>query len=286
MNNVYRIYSSAKLNLGLQVIGRNQDGTHLLNTIFCKISLYDVLNLEVTTHSNEIVPLKPWANAWDYKNDLIYKAAKLLQDVSGCSYGVKFTIQKNIPVGAGLGGGSSDAASILQCLNVLWKLYYSREQLLQLACQLGDDVSSFLYSGATLYRNFQHTPIKLPNCYFLLIVPKKALNTKEIFDQVRVHQNIFSAPVSSNILYLRQINDLLPYAVKASKNLAFIIKKLHKINVDVKMTGSGSVLYIQFNTRESAVNYAKNLAKILRGNYNFLKVVKRIDFSTIICTDV
>lgn len=286
MSNVYKIFSPAKLNLGLQVIGRNQEGAHLLNTIFCKISLYDVINLDVTTNSKEIVPLNRWDNAWDYKSDLLYKAAKLLQDVSGCSYGVKFTIQKNIPVGAGLGGGSSDAASVLHCLNILWKLYYSREQLLQLACQLGDDVSSFLYSGATLYRNFQHTPIKIPNDYFLLIIPKDSLNTKEIFDQVRFHRNIFSAPVSSNILYLRQINDLLPYAVKASKNLEFIIHKLHKINVDVKMTGSGSVLYITFHTRESAVNCAKNLAKILRGNYNFLKVVKRIDFSTVICTDV
>jgi 4-diphosphocytidyl-2-C-methyl-D-erythritol kinase len=279
----YRVYSPAKLNLGLQIIGRNQAGMHILNSIFSKISLYDVIDLYITYDDSRILPLDECKLDWAYEEDLIYKAALCLQKYSNVQFGLKFIIRKNIPVGAGLGGGSSNAATVLYYLNILWKLFYSKEILINIAKNLGDDVSFFLQDSSSVYYNFQHSKIRLPKSYFVLIIPKTPLSTKIVFDEVRAKTKQFASKISLSELYTLKNNDLLYYAKILNGNLRDIVDKADKYRISLKMTGSGAVLYLPCKTRELAEFNAKILAKILFGFYNSLKVVKGIEKNPLKC---
>ncbi len=276
-NMSYRVYSPAKLNLGLQIIGRNSAGLHILNSIFSKISLYDIIDLDIQYHHTNIMPLANWHLPWHYQEDLVYKAALCLQQYSKVKFGLKFKIKKNIPVGSGLGGGSSNAATTLYYLNILWQLFYPQEVLIQLAQTLGEDVSFFLYNSSSLYYNFIHHKVKLPHSYFVLVIPKKPINTKMLFDVVRAQQSCFKAQLTCSELYVRKNNDLLEYAKNINDNVHNIIKKANKYGINLSMTGSGSVLYLSCNNMVSAGFYTKILAKILFGFYNSIKVVRGIE---------
>ncbi len=280
---VYRVYSPAKLNLGLQVLGRNQAGMHVLNSVFSKINLYDVIDLHITYNDSRILPLQEWKLDWDYEDDLVYKAALCLQKYSKAQFGLRFIVRKNIPVGAGLGGGSSNAATVLYYLNILWKLFYPKEILIKLAKKLGDDVSFFLYDSSSLYCNFQHTKIVLPKSYFVLVIPKTSLSTKSVFDEVRARKNQFAPKISLSELYILKNNDLLHYAKILNDNLKDIVDKAGKHKINLRMTGTGAVLYLPCKTRELAEFNAKILAKILFGFYNSLEVVKGIEKNPLRC---
>ncbi|MCX5992659.1 MAG: 4-(cytidine 5'-diphospho)-2-C-methyl-D-erythritol kinase, partial [Chloroflexi bacterium] len=134
----------AKVNLVLEVLGRRADGYHEIASVMQTVSLYDVLTLEPASHIklNFSLPGLP-----DHAN-IILKAAEALGKFAGCSKGALIGLEKNIPVGAGLGGGSSDAAAVLRGLNRLWQLELNMEQLAAIGAGLGSDVPFFIYGGA------------------------------------------------------------------------------------------------------------------------------------------
>ena len=138
----HSVLSPAKLNLGLKVIGKRPDGYHLLKSVFCLIDLYDKIDIQITLNGK--VSLIEHQQAWFYQKDLAYKAAILLQEYSGCTKGANIKIKKVIPSGAGMGGGSSNAATVLIILNHLWETGLTTDELLGLGAQLGADVPFFI----------------------------------------------------------------------------------------------------------------------------------------------
>lgn len=141
---ILRSNAYAKINWDLYVLGRRPDGFHELDTIMVNVSLHDVLDFELadTISMSCSDPSLPTDDS-----NLVMKAAKLLAKASGYSGGARIFLQKNIPSGGGMGGGSSDAACALQTLNTLWNLNWSKERMQPLAAELGSDVAFFLYGG-------------------------------------------------------------------------------------------------------------------------------------------
>ena len=159
----------AKLNLFLHVTGRRQDGYHLLQTVFRFLDFSDQLSFSVRA-DGIIKLLNPIAGVPEDK-DLCVRAAKLLKQKTGAPQGVDIFLQKQIPMGGGLGGGSSDAATTLLALNQLWELNLNREQLLELGLQLGADVPVFIFGQNAFAEGIGEklVPIKLPPAWYLVL---------------------------------------------------------------------------------------------------------------------
>ena len=183
MNSPSRLHlpAPAKLNLFLHVTGRRADGLHLLETVFQFIDLEDHVTLELDPSGHIGRTHDPEGFSAD--DDLTLRAARALKEATGCPLGVRVTLDKQIPMGAGLGGGSSDAATVLLGLNQLWQLGLSRERLIDIARPLGADVPIFVY-GQNAYATgigdiFE--PISLPDRWFVLFMPNVHVATAGIF---------------------------------------------------------------------------------------------------------
>lgn len=269
--------SPAKLNLGLKIVGKRPDGYHLLRTIFCLIDLFDELQIQVT-HNGKI-SLIDHNQVWPYHTDLSYKAAKLLQTLSNTSYGANIKQIKTIPSGSGLGGGSSNAATVLCVLNNLWRLNLSKDQLIKIGANLGADVPFFIHgrNAAAGGIGETFTDLTLPQQYFVLICPKFHIATKKVFNQFEyIPQNIH---INNNDLLDTLENDLLPSAIVVEPELSTILKQL-QIFGKVAMTGSGSALYLRFYEQAQATSVAEKIAEISKSKYNAY-LVKSLDLSPI-----
>ncbi len=171
----------AKLNLFLHVTGRRADGYHLLQTVFQFIDQCDRLSFEI--RGDGLVRRVTDLAGVRSENDLAVRAATLLQQRAGCSLGADIHIEKNLPMGGGLGGGSSDAATTLHALNTLWGLDLPRNVLLELALQLGADVPVFVAGHAAWAEGVGEvlTPVELAEPWYVVIAPPCQVNTAEIF---------------------------------------------------------------------------------------------------------
>jgi len=170
----------AKLNLFLQVVGRRPDGYHELRTAFVPIDLADTLDFELL-EDGRIERRGDLTGPVD--DDLAVRAARLLQREAGCGLGVRIDLEKRIPTGGGLGGGSSDAATTLLALNRLWRLNWSRERLAPLALRLGADVPFFLQPGPCLAEGVGErlSPLAIRPRWCAVIHPQVHVSTAEIF---------------------------------------------------------------------------------------------------------
>lgn len=171
----------AKLNLFLHITGQREDGYHLLQTAFQFIDRCDQLEFELND-SGEVTLLTPIEGVND-KDNLIVRAAKLLMQQAGIQQGVAISLQKILPMGGGLGGGSSNAATTLVALNYLWDAGLSIQQLAQLGLQLGADVPVFIHGTAAWAEGVgeEITPISVDEPWFVVIVPDCHVSTAEIF---------------------------------------------------------------------------------------------------------
>ncbi len=191
LNNEWVVWAPAKVNLYLEVLGKRADGYHELNTLMMSLNLYDTIRFR--EEESEVITLRctnPTLSTG--KDNLIIKAAKLLQLHTGCTRGISIHLEKRIPMGAGLGGGSSDAATTLTTLNRLWQLNLNHEQLNQLAAQLGSDVPFFLTSNAgwCTGRGEIVQPLTCPRPFwYVLICPHFGLSTAEVYGQLQVPRN-------------------------------------------------------------------------------------------------
>ena len=168
-NKSLELSAPAKLNLFLHVVGRREDGYHLLESIFVLIDLCDTIKLSVRTDGriNRLGDV-----IGDPNKDLCVKAASLLKSHTGCSFGADIDVIKRIPAGAGMGGGSSDAATTLMGLNALWNLHLSCSELMTLGTKLGADVPFFLLGTNAWVEGIGEklTPIDLPAMQFLSLI--------------------------------------------------------------------------------------------------------------------
>ena len=256
--------SPAKLNLGLKIVGKRSDGYHFLKSIFCLIDLYDRIDIQIT--DNGKISLVEHQQAWFYQKDLAYRAAKLLQEYAFCRMGANIRIKKVIPSGAGMGGGSSNAATVLLALNELWQLNLSTKELLTLGLKLGADVPFFILGKNSLVGGIGEVlePISLPEIYFVIIKPDFHVPTREVFSNLAADFSFSIAEkISLEELISKKENDLTPAVKKIFPQINTIFSELEQYGNPI-MTGSGSAIYLAFDDKNSA----KRVANILSPGYN------------------
>lgn len=195
----------AKLNLFLHVVGRRPDGYHLLQTLFRFIDLHDTLHFAlrkdgVVRRSNSVAGVAE-------EQDLCVRAAHLLQSETGCGLGVDIEIEKHIPIGGGLGGGSSDAATTLIALNRLWELRLSRKRLMQLGLSLGADVPVFVFGENAFAEGVGEELQAYPfaEAWYVVLFPPVQVSTAQIFAHPELTRNAVS--ITMRALSERQFRD-------------------------------------------------------------------------------
>ncbi len=171
----------AKLNLFLHVTGRRPDGYHTLQTVFQLVDWCDTLHFRrrddgIVTRTTDIPGVPP-------ETDLVVRAARALQQVTGTRFGADIAIDKILPMGGGIGGGSSDAATTLLALNHLWGLGLPRTELMKIGLTLGADVPVFVFGENAFAQGVgeELTPVDLPDSWFVIVHPKQHVPTAEIF---------------------------------------------------------------------------------------------------------
>ncbi len=244
MQSLYDIPAPAKLNLFLHITGRRDDGYHLLQSAFMLIDWCDTLHFEI--RSDGIISREDlsWALPAD---DLCTRAAKALQDVTSCSLGVHIGIVKSVPAQAGMGGGSSDAASTLLALNRLWDLQLPLEKLMARGLKLGADVPFFLSGRHGWVEGIGEriTPIELPSARFVVVKPNAGLDTKLIFSDPELKRDSQPAIISgfaANTLTFGR-NDLQAVAQKLCPGVNQALAWLATQGLSGRMTGSGSAVF-------------------------------------------
>jgi 4-diphosphocytidyl-2-C-methyl-D-erythritol kinase len=178
---MHTFLAPAKLNIFLHITGQREDGYHTLQSVFQLLDFYDVISLNPTKHGQikRINSIKDIPES----EDLCVRAALALQQATGCSQGVEIAIEKHIPMGGGLGGGSSDAATVLLALNHLWGLNLSRQSLMSIGLTLGADVPVFIFGQNAWAEGIGEilTPLILPEQYYVVLTPKVHVSTAQIF---------------------------------------------------------------------------------------------------------
>lgn len=274
----HNVLSPAKLNLGLRVVGKRSDGYHLLKSIFCLIDLCDQIEIQIT--QNGKISLIEHQQAWFYQKDLSYRAAKLLQEHTSCPLGANIKIKKVIPSGAGMGGGSSNAATVLMVLNQLWQTNLSQAELSNLGLQLGADVPFFINGKNALVEGIGEKimPIELPQLYFVIIKPEFHAPTKDIFTHLQIDfDNLDASKITIEQLLHEKTNDLEKVVKKLYPQINTVFHNLNQYGNAV-MTGSGSCIYLTFTDK----NDAKKVANILSSSYNTF-LAASLPVSTVAC---
>ncbi len=260
---IYDIPAPAKLNLFLHITGRRADGYHLLQSVFMLIDWCDTLHFELRTdgqinrrdvNTDGAEPLPA--------DDLTLRAARALQKACDTTLGADISLEKRIPAQAGMGGGSSDAASCLLALQRLWGVRLPREQLLAIALSLGADVPFFLSGSHAWVEGIgeKMTPIELPEAQFLVVKPSQGLSTQAIFTSPLLKRDTETATILGfaandgggdgnienglkNTVFGFGRNDLQPVALGLCPQLVQSLDWLAAMKLQGRMTGSGSAVF-------------------------------------------
>lgn len=267
-----RVLAPAKLNLHLEVLGRRPDGYHELETVMQTVDLYDELTFELTGGEVGLVTDHPSLPTGE--DNLVARAAKLLKELGGVEAGVKMTLLKRIPTGAGMGGGSSDAASTLVGLNLLWKLGWPVERLQEPAAALGSDVPFFLTGGAALCRGRGEivTPMTgLEPSWYVVVTPPVEVSTRRVYENLASHltnpalgHNVLMQKVTGRHCDGRQgcFNRLQEVTLGVYPQLNEVVDTMRRLGLaNVGMTGSGSGFFASCTSRKEAHDTACRLAK-------------------------
>jgi len=269
---LYDLPAPAKLNLFLHVTGRRDDGYHLLQSVFVMIDWADEIHLERRDDGrlqrHDLGPALP-------ADDLCLRAARALQAASGSAMGADISIAKHLPWGAGMGGGSSDAATVLIALNRLWGLGWSRGQLQELGATLGADIPFFVGGRNALVEGIGEklSPLTLDPTWFAVVKPAQAISTAEIFGSPLVTRNTDPAIVAGlleraglagelNTALTASLttegefpgrNDLQNAAESLCPQVAEVAEWLRLRWGNSRMTGSGSAVFARAGTGDHPV---------------------------------
>ena len=280
-NGYLKFSSPAKLNLFLKIINKRTNGYHNLQSIFQLINLQDDIYIKIRYQdsqinvSNSSLLIKP-------ENDLAFKAAHLM--LSNQKLGADIFINKKIPIGAGLGGGSSNAATVMMAINKLAKLNISKADLIKSSLNLGADIPFFINGknswvegvGEILY------DIKIPNFSYILVVPNLSINTKMIFNGFELTNSVIPLKIASSYKAADHDlieNDLQDTVIRKYKKMTALLDWMKTFG-NAKMSGSGSSIFI----RAKNLNMAKSIKKNLPSNTNFF-IVKGLSVHPFYSTD-
>ena len=254
----------AKLNLFLHVVGRRADGYHELQSVFIPVDLADLLDFERRAdgkieRTGDVIG--------DVGTDLAVRAAQALQQASGTRSGASINVEKKIPAGSGMGGGSSDAASTLIALNRLWDLDWPRERLFPLAVALGADVPFFLGAGPAFVEGIgdRLTALALAPAYYAVVHPQVAVSTREIFTDPGLTRDTKATIIAA----FSAAQETLPEQLFGANDLELVVRRRYPA-VDhavrylqrfgpARLTGSGSAVFFPATGLEQATAAIQNL---------------------------
>ena len=242
--------SPAKLNLFLHVTGRRDNGYHDLQTLFQILDFGD--SLTFTPNNSGEIHLRPQIAGVLAENNLIVRAALLLQQKTQCIQGCDIMLDKVLPMGAGLGGGSSNAATVLVALNRLWECRLTLDELAELGCQLGADVPVFVHGISAFAEGIGEllTPIQLPEQWYLVITPECQVSTGEIFSHPQLTRN--SPPIKIRALSGEQYrNDCQTVVEKLYPAVKQALEWLKDYSNPL-ITGTGASVFSCFESQTEA----------------------------------
>ena len=241
----------AKLNLFLHVVGRRADGYHLLQTVFRFIDRADTLHF-APRDDGDVVLATPTPGV-EAASDLTVRAARLLQETTGIRQGATIRLSKNLPLGGGLGGGSSDAATVLLALNHLWRTGLARTELERLGLQLGADVPVFVHGRNTFAEGIGETfsDVELPPATYLVLHPAVNVPTGAIFGAPELKRDTASIR-PADWRHGTGHNDLEPVACARFPEVAGHLEWLRQHAPNAMMTGSGACVFAGFADRATA----------------------------------
>jgi len=269
LRSLYDVPAPAKLNLFLHVVGRRHDGYHLLESVFVLIDWADTLHFD---HRSDGALRRHDLGEALPAEDLCLRAARALQSASGTAAGADISILKQVPSGAGMGGGSSDAATVLLALNQLWGLHWPRERLLTLAATLGADVPFFVFGRNALVQGIgeQLSAIEVPPHLYAVVKPAASLPTADIFNSPLLKRDSASAILAGSLVSealtwlagpVRDTasgevtvppsfgrNDLQPPAQARCAEVAQAAQWLESTFGNSRMTGSGSAVFARVDS--------------------------------------
>jgi len=240
----------AKVNLFLHIVGRRVDGYHLLQSVFRLLDRCDTLHLRPT--KDGLVRRLADIPGVPEDNDLCVRAARLLQQNTGCKLGVEIRLDKTLPMGGGVGGGSSDAATVLLALNRLWNLNLPRAELIALGLRLGADVPIFVFGQNAWAEGVgeQLQAIALPPAWYVVLTPQAHVSTAEIFSSEELTRDTNPATMAAFFKGYGR-NDLEPVVCRhypAVKNCLVWLKQFG----DARMSGSGASVFLEVDNKAEA----------------------------------
>jgi 4-diphosphocytidyl-2-C-methyl-D-erythritol kinase len=246
LQSLHNVLAPAKLNLFLHITGRRADGYHLLQSVFMLVDWCDTLHFDVKLDGSiQRIDL----NTPLPTDDLIVRAARALQTASGTSLGAEIRIDKQIPAQAGMGGGSSNAASTLLALNKLWGLNWPISKLLPIGLALGADVPFFLYGYNAWVEGIGEkiSPVLVPPSRFVVVKPHAGIETARIFGSSTLERATKTATISDFAAqpYDFGRNDLQPVAQALCPEVEMALQWLQSFGLKPRMTGSGSAVFAQ-----------------------------------------
>lgn len=262
MSPVHTFAAPAKLNLFLHVVGRRADGYHLLETVFQLLDYGDALEIGVRG-DGQIRRASELAGVPE-SVDLVVRAARALKDATGVALGAEISVVKRIPIGGGLGGGSSDAATVLLALNRLWRLDLPRAALARIGLALGADVPFFIFGRNAFARGIgeELLAVDLPVRWYAVLVPPVQVPTAVIFRSPELTRNSKSVKIADFSAGAwcfpggQFRNDLEPVACAEYEEVARSLRWLRnfdaKAAISARMSGSGACVFAAFGSREEA----------------------------------
>lgn len=266
---LYDVPAPAKVNLFLHVVGRRPDGYHLLQTAFRFIDLCDTLHFE--TRADGVIGRATDLPGVPEAQDLTLRAARALQQATGTRLGVQISLEKRIPQGGGLGGGSSDAASVLIALNRLWSTGLSRRELMALALTLGADVPVFVFGQSAFAEGIGEvlTAVSLPDRAYLVAQPDASVPTAGIFSAPDLTRDSSYITIADFLALPTGRNDLEPVVYRLYPEVhgasRWLTEQKALRGTSIRMSGSGACLYAEFSKLSDAVLAEAEITAIMRG---------------------
>ena len=255
--------SPAKLNLFLHITGRRPDGYHQLQTLFQLLDYGD--ELSIISRPDAVIRVAPELPGVAPQDNLIHKAGRLLQEATGCAQGADIHLSKCLPMGGGIGGGSSNAATALLGLNHLWRTGLSLDQLADIGQSLGADVPVFV-RGRTAWAEGigeQLTPLEIPPRWYLVLVPPCAVSTAGIFSHKDLTRDTPNIKVAA-FLEEGGRNDCQPVVEQLYPQVKDAVDWLSRFG-PARLTGTGACVFAPFPSEASALEVLAKRPKQLNG---------------------
>lgn len=263
------VQTPGKVNLHLEILGKRPDGYHELETLIVAVGLYDRLEFQQQESGTTVTSSDPELSVGD--DNLVTRAIALVRQESGIETGVSVSLEKRIPMAAGMAGGSSDAAATLAALNLLWGLNWSRERMAELGGRLGSDVPFFFYAPAAICRGRGEIVTSCP-CpavlHFVVVRPREGLSTKSVFSRITVPDEPVSVSPMENALQAGDTekvgqllhNRLEEASLALSEAVTDLQRRANSWNcLGHRMSGSGSAYFALCRSAEDADELARQL---------------------------